>query len=257
MNVPREIDELMWEIAESHDETIEKQFVARYPMYVAELDMRRKLIGDLKGSRPTREPAIFVPSAEVRNFGASRLTVAFMAAILVASFGFASYATVRFLTSRNPEAPIVPPTKTYEAPPAQFSQTPIEAEPQFLPKSNSEEVVGGEPLSAQQTDPYLRKVTLRSEKTTLVDVINEIGAQAGLTITVAPGFVDRTIFIIYEDQPAIGVLNDLGRKYGFTPFEQGNQEILVIPARGSGSIKETGAAGVANEIKEESNGQAE
>ena len=33
------------------------------------------------------------------------------------------------------------------------------------------------------------------------------------------------------EQPAISVLHDLGRAFGFTPFRQGEYQVLVVPAR--------------------------
>ncbi len=250
MNVPREIDQLMWEIADAKDATIESQFIARYPIYAGELDKRKKMVGDLKGSRPSMEPALFVPSREVRNFGPSKLAVVAASATVIASLAFATYATSRFLESRRVDDPIVSPTKIAQDLPKQFQQPEVE-DPAQTSRSISDATgsLPADPVVPQQTSAYLAKISVRSEKASLIDVINEIASQSGISLTIAPGFEDRMIFILYQDQPAIGVLNDLGRRYGFTAFQQGKSEVLIIPARGSGSINETGADGVANEIK--------
>ena len=246
MNVPREIDELMWEIAERKDEAIEAQFVARYPSFSSELVKRKKMVADLKGSRPLKEPALFVPSQDVRNFGPSRPAVVAASLVLLASFAFATYATMNFFNSRRIDQPVVPPTRiAYESPGPVQEPTP-EPPIEQAPTPGAFQSKPQEPL---QVEPYLASITVSSERTALSAVIDDIATQAGLAVTIAPGFEDHTIFILYENQPAIGVLNDLGRRYGFTVFTQGKDELLIIPARGSGSINETGASGVATEVR--------
>lgn len=252
MKVPREIDELMWEIAEVKDGALETQFTARYPGFVEELQKRKAMVADLKGSKPTREHEIFVPSKEVRYMGPNKIAVVLASSLMLASVVFATYATMRYFGSRRIDEPIIPPTM----PPVEEAliQKQPAPEPVFeegIPESGSLGAQDGQPEIIQRPTPFMTLVSVSSENTSLSDVINNIASQAGITLTIAPGFEDKTIFILYENQPAIGILNDLGRRYGFTAFTQGKSEVLVIPARGSGSLNETAASGVANEVKNE------
>lgn len=248
MNVPKEIDELMWEIAETKDDALQTQFVLRYPGFAQELEKRKIMVSDLKGSRPNKEPALFVPSQEVRNFGPSRASVVAASVVFIASATFAAYATVKYLNKRQINQHVAPIAQVPIESIA-IKKQPLEEIPfNELPQSNAIGSLQPETQETQRIDPYLTKITVQSEKTTLTDVINEIANQAGLTITMAPGYEEKTIFILYENQPAIGVLNDLGLKYGFTVFPQGKGEVLIVPARGSGSINAVSADGVANEL---------
>ena len=76
MRIPREIDELMWEVAEHNDQKMIDDFGSPYPDYRVELSKRIKIVTDLKGSRPSGAPKQFTPVSTVRQLGPSRLAVA-------------------------------------------------------------------------------------------------------------------------------------------------------------------------------------
>ena len=67
MKLPREIDELMWDVAERDDNETLDQFVERYPEFRSELAKRLQMVRGLRGSRPTRPMPAFVPKQTVRN----------------------------------------------------------------------------------------------------------------------------------------------------------------------------------------------
>ncbi|MCH8979010.1 MAG: hypothetical protein IH945_07175, partial [Armatimonadetes bacterium] len=92
MKLPREIDELMWDVAERDDNDTLDQFVERYPEFRSELAKRLQMVRGLRSSRPTRPMPKFVPNQTVRNLGPSRLVVTGVAGLVIVSVVFATYA---------------------------------------------------------------------------------------------------------------------------------------------------------------------
>lgn len=231
MRAPREIEVLMWDVAESGNEQAIEQFNARYPEFASELEKRRQMVGTLRGSRPRREPERFIPRQQVRNFGPSRLAVAGIAAMVLFSVTLATYATMQIVNSKKTEAPPVDN-------PADIVFNP----PDFQPPSR-EEIMPKDtvPLSPGDTQPlqedppvsqdvFMGLITLQSDDISLEEAIKDMGQQAGIEVTVAPGFQDKRIRLSFVDQPLFAVLTELGEFFGFTPIKDGAAQVLVIPA---------------------------
>jgi hypothetical protein len=236
VKVPREIDELMWVVAETGDPETNAQFLERYPEFASELDQRVKMVSNLRGSRPQKSPAQFIPRETVRSFGPSRLAVAGVAALVLGSVTFATFATVQFVNSKRSQHPLVdapqeiifnPPSFTV---PDGSSGTPIEGVTANEPLAS-----GTAPIQEQPPfDPYKGLITIESEDIQLSAAIQQIASSAGLEATIAPGFEDKRIKISFVNQPAIEVLNKLGTFFGFTPVKEGVVDVLIIPAKQSG-----------------------
>ena len=235
MKVPREIDELMWVVAEQDDVSTCEQFLERYPEFSEELDQRVKLVSTLRGSRPRRSPSQFVPRESVRRLGPSRLAVAGVAVLVLFSVTFAAYATVQFVNKQRvaqdvpekiqPEIIFNPPTMPI---PTSTGGTYPDG---ILPlEPNASET---QPIQqpTEPWDPYKGKVTIESENMSLADAITQIASQVGLDATIAPGFEDKRIKISFVNQPAIDVLTKLGEHFGFSPVKSGTVDILIIPAK--------------------------
>jgi hypothetical protein len=235
MKVPREIDELMWVVAEQDDPTTSEQFLERYPEFSDELDQRVKLVSTLRGSRPRRSPSQFVPRENVRRLGPSRLAVAGVAMLVLVSVTFATYATVQFVNSKRPAQEVVDKVQP------EIIFTP----PSFpVPTSTGGNYPDGiEPLGPNATDtppvqqpsepwdPYKGKVTIQSDSMSLADAIEQIAMSAGLDVTIAPGFEDKRIKISFVNQPAIDILTQMGQHFGFSPVKEGTVDILIIPVK--------------------------
>ena len=109
MKLPRAIDVLMWTVAEKGDEQSIKQFQQRYPGLAGELAVRLRMVAGIKGSRPVGEAGLFVLRDEALPASYSRLAVACVALLLLASVTFAAYATVQYVNSRRTINEIVAP----------------------------------------------------------------------------------------------------------------------------------------------------
>lgn len=238
MRVPREIDELMWAVAEQRNPETNEQFLERYPEFSAELERRVQMVSTLRGSRPRKEPELFVPRESVRSFGPSRLAVAGVAALVLASVTFATFATLKYVNSKRSTGPIVEsqPEIIFNPPdfPAPFSTT---SGTGFEPREeNVPQVTGEQPIrETEKFDPYKGLVTIESEEITLSAAIQEIAGKAGLRAIIAPGFEEKRIKIRFINQPAIDVIERLGASFGFTTFKQNKVELLIIPASGTGT----------------------
>jgi hypothetical protein len=230
MRAPREIDELMWDVAEKGDDATCDQFNSRYPEFVDELAKRRQMIGTLRGSRPRSDVPRFVPREQVRHFGPSRLAVAGIAVLVLASVTLATFATMQIVNSKKSDHGVVEKPVEIVFNPPDFG----------APLAPSDDQADKTPLSAEDVQPlqtnvpaqdiYLGKITIKSDDISLEKAINDMAAQAGLEAVIAPGFEDKRIRISFVDQPLMGVLHQLGVYFGFTPFRQGSAEILIVPA---------------------------
>ena len=238
MKAPREIEELMWEVAEGGDQRTIDQFYSRYPEFADELEKRMQMVKNLRGSRPHKDVPSFVPRQSVRTLGPSRLAVAGVSVLVLASVTFATYAAMKFVNSQK-AVRVEQPTEIVFNP------------PKFVPQGARDEgssVV--EEYSAFQgpayderpevPDIFMGKVTLKAEDISLSEAIISIATQAGIEASIAPGFQDKRIRISCVEQPALTILHELGLRFGFTAFKQGTIELLIVPARPGDEVDAAG-----------------
>jgi hypothetical protein len=224
--IPAELDQLMWLVAESGDPAGIEEFGEKYPGHRIELLARIDMIRKLRGARsspsggipPFRRPA---PS----RIGARRawtfaLAGACLAALAVGSF----YGTLAW--QRRGEA-------------ALRNVNPPAAEARSEPARGSAESSGGSipptpnPSTEEFSEPdgvELRRVTIESERIKLSSLLDRIGRECGLTLEVAPGLEDPEIRVSYQNMTGPEMLLELGPRFGFTAFDQGDGKVLVIPA---------------------------
>lgn len=228
MKVPPEIDELMWQIAEADEPAAYAEFEARYPEFIQEMSKRTEMVRSLKGSRPAhavRKRDRFMPSRQVQSRPVSAWALALVGVAAMAGVSFATYGVVKYVESQNP----VKPTIIVQNPPAQTPQntnlpTTTGGTPQTTP-DNAQQPPPQEPV-----DPFDTPVTVIADRTSLQEALYSIATQAGVTLELAPEFPNTEISIDYRGLPAIQVLRDMGRNFGFTPFVQTRNSALLIPA---------------------------
>ena len=233
MKIPREIDELMWDVAELDDlETID-QFGSRYPEFRNELVKRIQMVRSLRSSRPNSSTPTFVPRQEVRNLGPSKLAVASVAVLVVFSVAFAGYATVRFAKSNERPTATAPSNAVAINPSRTVTDGSVRegnVDPTQVDATSGTSLPDGSVLPLREFDAFNFKLTVESSNTTLIDVINQITRESGIETVIAPGFEDERIRLSFIEQPAIGILEELGLMFGFTPIRQGSTSLLIVPA---------------------------
>ena len=88
---------------------------------------------------------------------------------------------------------------------------------------------------------------MRIKQAPLFTVLEMMSAKSGIQIQPAPGLPNPPIEVNYAGLTAMEMLQDLGRRYSFTPEDQHDGSIWVIPAVDSaaglpGSGSKTGGA---------------
>lgn len=226
------VDELMWLIADEGDHHAVEAFVKRHPELSSELSKRVNMVRAMKGSKGPVESAPEIPQFTPRLVGdlprAKRFPVWAIAALGMVAVAFGSYtATTRFLAPKTEPAEISVHAPTNEPADHKIVSGDPNLPPGFDPNQN---VVPPTPKPQQPEPRWMKPVVLQEQDTTLFAVFNQIESETGLRITVTPGLDNARIAAIYPSWKAIDVLRDLGRRLGFTAFEQGDDEVLVIPA---------------------------
>lgn len=241
MRAPREIEELMWEVAEGGDQRTIDQFYVRYPEFADELEKRMQMVKTLRGSRPRKDVPSFVPRQSVRTLGPSRLAVAAVSLLVLASVTYATYAAMKFVNSQKvvrveqpTEIVFNPPIFVQEDPPPDTSSV-VEEYSAFQGPADDERP----PIP----DIFMGRVTLQAEDISLSEAIVSIATQAGIEASIAPGFEDKRIRISCVGQPALAVLQELGQRFGFTAFKQGTIQLLIVPARPGDEVDAAGVPG--------------
>lgn len=223
------VDELMWLIAEQREVAAVDAFNLRYPEHRSEMMKRLEMVRELRGARPAGGLPSF-QQRQVRQLGPPRWAVALGACGVLATVALGSYFVTRSLASHQTEKPsLVAPIDT--SPP---QPTSIVRETNELPSKAP--IVGhpgpGDEQAIRQSPPpaYGRPVTLRLERVRLSEALRLIAQGSGVRIEVAPGTPDPEIACDYRDVPALLLLRDMGRTLGFTPLDQGDGSVLIIPA---------------------------
>lgn len=224
----------MWSVAESGDDVAIEQFGERYPEMRGEMLKRLAMLRELKASRPNpsfaNTPPRFVPPVRAAGFSIPRWAWA-VAPVLLAGIAFGSFQVATKYLGGPAEDP-KPDIAKYDVngfPDPNIVQNQKEPDPNLTapsykvgPIKDDVEVVDGGPV-------YERPIELQAENTTLIATLNAIQRKSGLRIERAPGFQDFQISMKYAGLRPIEILQDLGRNFGFTVFEQEPGHVLLIP----------------------------
>ena len=229
--IPADVERLMWLVSESNDPHAIRDFEARFPQFGPELARRRRMVADLKGAKghPTppdnRIPAFTPRPAPTATSARSLWVVGSLAAVALA---FGSYSIGVWMTKEPPKLPpvqpvetrppVVPDTNIY-TPPAQTKPNP--------PEPTATVPAGTTPPPVANHEP-LRTLTLAN--TSLTAALKMIGQVAGYNVEIAPGFKDQQVSIDYTDVTTSEMIRDLGTRYGFTAFDQGEGTLIIVPA---------------------------
>ena len=236
--IPREIDDLMWTIAEGTDPSAIEAFGDRYPNLREELLKRIRTVNALKsGNRlPKSTPVPTFQNTQVRpaNWRLVWTTFGFTILALFA-FGIVRYANH---TVPNPDVtPVnVSPAKV---PDANMQFEPIRGlNPMTVPNS------GGNSSQNQATNPPTTidppqtpetisggLKTLKLESAPLHTAILLIAEAGNFTVTIASGTPNPTVKLDFEGMEPMDMLKELGQQYAFTPVIDGQRAVLIIPKK--------------------------
>ncbi len=241
LHIPQDVERLMWIVAESNDPGAVTDFESRFPEFVGELSKRRRMVSDLKGAKihqtlETRIPA-FSLRGEQRSPAPKGMWV--VGGLAFAALVMATYSAVKMSNYQPPVLPKVEPVRTepIENPPTTiYTPTPPPRSAQPAPPIQNPDPDPGSLSNEEQVK------TLKLSDTSLIFALKMIGDMAGYRVDIAPGFEDQQVSVDYQATTS-EMLKDLGMRYGFTAFDQGDGTIIIVPAIDGGNpISDGGGA---------------
>lgn len=282
MKVPNDIDQIIWEIAESNRAEDVLDFERRYPAYRLELHKRIKMVTALKQGKPGETettPAKFTPRTEAtkRNRGLHPALVAFAAVMAVVAVG----GVVQSIASKRPEVqtrvetPRQPSPSTYNqggyvpqnqdtlppSPPVNPEGTPNPVATDSQPRLDA----AGQPMDSGLLSPppasenvpeFHKKKSLKIAKAPLIAALKLIADSGGLRCEFAPGFPNPDVIIDFQEMSPVEMIQQLGKDYAFSTFEEGERNLLFVPAVESPTPSK-GGQNRGNEVPVPSSGQGE
>lgn len=234
--IPADVERLMWMVAESNDPSAIQDFENRFPAFGPELAKRRRMVSDLKHAKSNTSVADRIPAFTPRETVASAPSRGtwVVASIALAAVAVASYSATSWITKEKrplpkPEpvitTPVVVPDTTVRVPANPPVQTPpVQTPPTQVPQPWQAPVMADPPSNQESLK------TLKLSNTSLIAALKMIGEMAGYRVEVAPGLPDQQISVDYDQVTTSEMLKDLGSRYGFTPFDQGDGSIIIVPA---------------------------
>jgi hypothetical protein len=220
----------MWTLAEDGNERAIDEFGARHLEHRAELLRRIAMVKGLRGEKKRVEEPVkpiprFVPKEPKSN-----VPMYIVGALVLAAIGALAFVTTILLTPA-PHVQVTPPLyvragesdKVVEVPP------PVSTAPLVYPS------VPPVMRDTERVEKPAKPGTLRIDHAPLLSVLDMISQTCGVRIDPAPGMPNPDVVINYRDMTAMQMLRDLGRQYSFTPLDQHDGSILVVPAVDEGT----------------------
>ncbi len=256
MRIPNDIDQIIWEIAESNRPEDVLDFERRYPSYRLELHKRIKMVAALKQGKPGQTvdaPAKFTPKPAVSpTRGLHPALIAFAAVLAVVAIG----GVTQSILSKSPEV-----QARVEIPRQPFAETPTpnggsntsqgntaQVSPPTYPQGSQEMTNGaagpnldaaGKPIddgllnapdSGERVPEFHRKKSLKLAKAPLMAALKLIADSGGLRCEFAPGFPNPDVVVDFREMSPVEMIQQLGRDYAFSTFEEGERNVLFVPA---------------------------
>ena len=234
--IPRDIDEIMWALAESPTSPALDDFEMRFPQYLGEMGRRLQMVRELKAAgqatRPMEIPHFNAPAPLTRT---QRFWPVAAASLGIAALGFASFQVASSWRNQPSEAQQIKiqPAQTKVGPWGTSDGISPKTVPDLPPRQ-------AQPGTGNELTVEPGRITLRLLQVPLATALSILGSESGLKIEIAPGLPNIMVSVDAVDQLPMDVLEELGRTYGFTGFSQEKGHVLIIPARTEGISDDSG-----------------
>jgi len=221
----------MWRIAEEGNDRAAAEFDERYPQHRFELRKRMNMVQGLRKSNPAHSheqlAPRFRPGPTPAASGGRSLAWG-VGALALCTLAFAAYTASTFASKPKP---------LQLAPVVRANSEPLKSEP-YNESLNPPPVVENPPSrpalelppKTDATPAYLRPTSLKLEHEHLRKALEMVCSIGGLRAEIAPGFKDEVIDAEYKNATPLAIIQELGHKYAFTAFDQGDGSVLLIPA---------------------------
>jgi len=237
VKIPKDVDDLMWEISECNDARAKEDFVQRYPQYRAELLKRASMVSGLKGakSKPADTPSIprFTPRRSAPQPIAMRWVPA-LACLLLAIVAYASYLLTSGYVAKVTKPKYVAIPNNTGLPDRNERIT------QKLPEPANKEGAAKPDDATALGSSSEKPITIKIDRAPLITVLDAIAAESGLILEIGPHMPNPEIRMEYVQVPGSQILGDLGRTFNFTALKQGDKKFLIVPATDPHAKKESG-----------------
>ena len=225
--IPMDLDQTMWDIAERGDKKAAADFSDRFPNLADAMKSRMSLVSGMKGVRKAITPSfipgfsprfLYKPKPKWKRYGPALLSIGALAA--------ASYYVTQNLLTPLPDASSfrTGPTGAAGAPKVDL-QPPITARPNYDQ--------GPYPAKASIDISDEQPTRIRMSQVHLVNAIQAIGHRFRVEIEMPKDFPDPVVNFDILGTDAMSFLNQLGHDHGFTAFDEGKNRLLVVPAHAS------------------------
>lgn len=222
--IPADLDQTMWEIAERSDQKAAGDFSEKFPDLAASMAARMQMVSGMRGMRSALAPSFVPPFKPKFMYKPKPIWIRYgpMALGLAALAGASFYITWNMTTplptpeSLNPRAAVTNPQTT-----APITLPPDPETP------NIEQPV---PFSANSVaDLPMKHITMSNIK--LQDAIVAVAKQGRLVIEPFPNdFPNPVVKVDLTGKPGMDLLQRLGQKEGFTALADGNNQVIIIPS---------------------------
>ncbi len=249
--LPPDIDRLLWEVAESQDPAAYDDFEKRFPQLVIELGKRIKLVRELRDARDSGDVRKPVPRFDRREpTPVFRLTPALAAMCVFAMIGvgFGAFYITNHFTKVQPPAvvdtdPARLPNGEVKTQPTQSNPGPFTLVPEHPPLTPDPT-----PTPNDNTPQHLKPINVSFDRTKLQVAMQAVAVSGGFSIEFAPNSPNPEIRMQYQQMNSIDILKDLGQRFGFTAFDQGNHLVLIIPNRDPLAHEQPSPSGTAEDL---------
>jgi hypothetical protein len=225
-----ELDSLMWTLVEKGNDRAIDEFLARYPELKPEVVRRTNMVSGLKKMKAPADAAVEPPpfrQVDSVRYAPPRRTLYVVGALALAALGVASF-TVTYIVLPKPE-PIRPAIKQ-TIPPPKLDKFDKDAPLPYTDPATTAPGPDDEAPIVGEAPPWSKPIGVKLSNAPMHSVFKLIEAQSGLKIEIAPGTPNPNVEVAYGNMTALEILRDMGHEHGFTPLEQENGLVIIVPA---------------------------
>jgi hypothetical protein len=232
--ISRELDDLMWLVAEGEDPQAIAEFEARYPDLRPALARRIAAVEALRAAgksrrrsegippfRPRRPQPVWMSPRVAAAVGGLALFALAGASYLVTSHVFGSQPASVVAHMAAPPETVLPEPAITAPPPATEVVPPADPAGVFA-EAGDLEIAPGPPNRPLQE--------IRIDGAPLLTALEAVAELSGLRLEIAPGMPNGVVSVRSGGRTGLEVMQELGREHGFTAFYQGGNTVLLVPA---------------------------
>lgn len=221
--VPADLDQTMWEIAERSDHKAAAEFSEKFPELATGLATRMQMVSGMKGMRAALAPSYVPPFKPKIMYKPKPLWVRYGPMAL----GLAALASVSFYITQNMLTPL--PNPSTLGPKVVAPPKPAVVPNLLNPDSavNDGEAMPTPFNGAPDAEVSTKHVTM--ENVTLQDAVTNLAKQGHLKVEFPPDFPNPMVKVDLTGKPGLEMVQRLGQKQGFKAIADGPGQVIVVP----------------------------